>query len=318
MAQHQTRTGPITNAAAPISVEMLSPCLPQEKSHFQAPRFRQGWVSAQTTHTAAPFSIEMVTASVPDRLGRTRPALGQLFIVPDAAPFAFEGIVGTHPDTGRPHRPFRGQSYFPFSDIPAAFSVEMAQGTLVDRRGRTTTTTSGLFGVPDVQAFSIEMVIGSAPDRARLPKLDRRGVQLSQTTHTSATFSVEMSAGSAPPRQRYTAPEHRGWQFWAVEVPVFSMEMVQGSRPDRNRVQLGPKTLQPWSQTTHTAAPFSIEMAIGVRPPQQRKPTQGRVGWLAWVTEVFDATLIRVRRTMFWRTGSRGGSSKIGTPTSVD
>lgn len=199
------------------------------------------------------------------------------------APQSVEMIQGVRPPQHRYRAPFHQGFLAQTPDVPV-FSIEMVAGSKPDRPRiflgpRIPLPVSQT--TPVAAPLSIEMTAGSAPTRNRAFVFPKIGWSVSQTTHDSATFSIEMTQGAAQPRFRYRAPFHQGAQWWTPEVEVFDIASVIGSKPDRHRQRLGPRIGQPVSQTTHTAAPFSIEMVIGSVPLQsrQRNDIRMRSGW---------------------------------------
>lgn len=164
----------------------------------------------------------------------------------------------------------------------------------------------------DAAAFSPEMVQGVTSPRPRLPFSTQHPQPISQTTHVSAPLSVEMSAGWHPDSPRlFLGPKIR-WPFFdsslpaasfsiemvagwkpdtsrapipqlatvvqPVDVPVFSIEMIQGNHPDLPRIFLGPRIPLPIAQTTHTDAPISVEMFAGWHPDMRRIGVSNQTG----------------------------------------
>lgn len=136
--------------------------------------------------------------------------------------------------------------------------------------------------------FSPEMVAGTRPpDRSRdYSPVNKLGWSVSQTTHVAATFQPNMTIGWQPHANRYAKPFPQGTQWWTPEVPVFSIEMIQGSKPDQPRLFLGPRIPLPVSQTTHVAAPFSAEMVAGASPDRNRAFVYPKTGVTWWTPEV--------------------------------
>src|SRR5262245_22500576 len=103
--------------------------------------------------------------------------------------------------------------------------------------------------------FEPSMVEGYQPDRGH--KFVRQlGLQLAQPTHVQAPLSTDMVEGALVDRNRERLQGHYGWQFVAPTVDQFSIEMVEGWRPDAPRLFLAPRLLFPLSQPTHTEAAF--------------------------------------------------------------
>ncbi len=266
MAQYPARTGPIQHDAAAITIDMLQGCRPAERSRLRVSR-------------------------------------SALFSVPEVDPFAIETTFAVRPDRSRAPTPTRGPSFFPWSGTTAPLSPEMFAGVAPDRRPRPTTRLAALFGVPDVAPFAMDSLFAMRPERAR-PMPQRRLAEVfiapdvspftidslfatrpdrgrpflapripqpvSQTSHTAAPQSIEMTVGSTPPTQRYLAPRHDGWQWVTPEVPVFSIEMVLGSHPDKPRVLLGQPAGQPIGET---------DTIIPPPPPPPPADTGATPGW---------------------------------------
>lgn len=231
--QYQVRTGPIQNDAAAITVDMVQGCLPAQQS-------------------------------------RARVSRSALVVPPDVTLFANESVIGCHPDTPRLPRLTRGPSFFPWSGTTATHSPEMFAGSHPDTPNRVTRRFASVFSTPDVEPFSIESVFATRPERPRLQLGPRIGQPLSQPTHTSAPITLDMLQGVTSPTKRYIAPMHDGWQWLTPEVPVFSIEMVIGSHPDRPRVLLGQPAGQPIGETADIIPP---------PPPPPPVDTGATPGW---------------------------------------
>lgn len=238
MAQHQTRTGPITNNAAPFSVEMVQgshpdrPRLPFKTQHPQP--------LSQTTHVQAVFAPNMAQGSHPDR---SRQLLGvriPLPILPPFIPLSQNEWAGYHPD--RPSLLLAPRIPLPWSQtthVQAPFSIDMVAGSHPDFSRVMLATRSGWVAVPpDVIDQPLDF-IGYHPDASR------------------ALFSYKP-----------------GWQVFppevAVIVPDFQLDFI-GYHPDLPVIRLGPRIGLPYSQVNHVSAPFSEEMVVGywpVMPPR--------------------------------------------------
>lgn len=138
---------------------------------------------SQTTHVAAPLSVEMTAGAAPTRnRAFTPPKIGWSVSQP------------TH--------------------VSATFSVEMTAGVTAPRfRYRAPSHQGAQWWTPEVEAFGIEQVQGSRPDRNRQRLGPRLGQPVSQPTHTAAPFSVEMTQGIAVlrTRQRNDIRMRSGW-----------------------------------------------------------------------------------------------------------
>jgi hypothetical protein len=118
----------------------------------------------------------------------------------------------------------------------------------------------GWFVIPiDVQPFAFEAFIGWRPDAPRLFVKPRLGWSDAQLTHVAAPFSVEMVAGVVPPAIRAIFRAKDGWRITPFDV-AFADEMLLSVLPSRSTVDTRPRLGLQISQTTHTAAPFSVEM----------------------------------------------------------
>lgn len=182
-------------------------------------------------------------------------------IANDAAPFGPEMVQGVRSDPAdlRTGGRFRfaarqGLQLSQTTHVPAAFSPEMSQGATLPPRFR-----------------------------ERLPL--RTGLQLAQTTPVAAPISIEMLHGAAPVRFREVRPPRIGWLAQTPDVLNFSVEMTQGTTPDRVRAtvqRLGWSVSQP----TPIDAPASLEMFQGTQPSQPRPPFRVALGWFGWTPEV--------------------------------
>lgn len=296
MAQHARPVGPASqNTAAAVSVEMFQGTLPAPKWNGYSTRTKGGHQVSQTTHVAAPFVPAMIEAARPQtprlpviaRTGSVTP--------PDVTPFQFEMLSHARPHAPRPHRPTKGPSFFPWSGTAAPQFPDMTEGWLPDTNRARPPQRGSITMAPDVPAFSIEMVIGARPDRPRILLGPRIPLPVSQTTHIAAPFSADMVEGWGPDRHRYLAPFHAGGTAQTPDVPVFSIEMILASRPERPRLEASGRaaTRGGWqvSQLTHVAAPFTADMVEGWQPDRQRYSAPLHAG-LQWWPPDFDAFTI--------------------------
>lgn len=267
-----------THIAAPFSMEMAQGARPERS---RAPKPQGGWSDSQTTHVPAPFATDMAVGSHPDQSRAWLPlrvgwATSQLTHVP--AVFSVEMAQGWQPATGRRSSPFTSggifvppavlafafESLFRYAPdsprlflgpridlpgsqqvhIPAAFSLEMVQGSqpLLGRRS-SPYTSGGAFVPPDVIAaiaFAIESIFGSLPSSPRLFRTPRTDLPANQQVHIPALFSVEMAVGSHPDSPRLFSP-HVGWSVsQPTHVPApFSIEMISASAPQARHTQRG-------------------------------------------------------------------------------
>lgn len=272
MSQHQTRTGPITvNDAAPFTSSMTAGYQPDRgvKSRLD---WHRGWFSRE----------------------------------PDIPLGTIESVLCSRPESPRLFRRQRGPSFFPWSGTPAPFSPEMVTGSRPDRN-RQTAPHIGWFSLPIADVFAFEMMIGWQPDRPRTFSGPRTvGWSASVPTFTVAPFSVEMSAGQKPERGRFfrAREPHLGN---VVQIDIFDIAATYGWKPSAPRL-FSTRTHTGWSvsQTTHVAAPITVDMLQGSQPAKNR-------AWLPLRTGLFvlDNTIIIpftavARRWRQWRAGSRG------------
>lgn len=201
----------------------------------------------------------------------------------DAAPFTSSML-----EVSRPDRPVLGK--------PKSVGWSVAQTTHV------------------AAGFSPEMAQGWHSDSPRLFQKPRIGWSVSQTTHDPAPFSPEMVLADRPNLAQLRKPKPFGWFAPHLTFDVFSIEMVTGWHADRPRVFLAPRIPLPVSQTTHTAATFSIEMVLGARPAVKamlRKPF-GQ-GWSQTIPD--DITSVTpVVDPDYWRGRPWRGHPKIAYP----
>lgn len=227
MSQYKAVVEPVANAAAPITVDMLAGNLPA------SPRLRPGPTSGLShqiglpllpvTFDAAPFSIEMTLASRPET---NRVEYGPRIPLPllpvnfDQAPFTTSMVDGNTPARNRERLGVKIPlpTFQPVQN-EAPFSVEMVVGQLPNGRYITKIVRIDQAQTPQVDNFSIEMVLGNAPLRHRQFLAPKIGLPLSQTTHVPAAFSIEMVTGNAP-----TSP--RIWIAPRLGLPVSIFETL--------------------------------------------------------------------------------------------
>lgn len=238
----------------------------------------------------------MVSDARPQRpqLNKPKPAgwhSGQTTHV--AAPFGPEMVSDTRPQRNRQVLPPRSDYDFIPPEM-SLFSVEMVAGVKPDRARFPFAAKAG-WAVSqitfDAAPFSMEMVAGARLDQPRLPFMAKPGWSSSQLTHVAAPFSVEMALGAHPDLPRLPFGAKVGW---SVSQPThtaapLSVEMLAGWHSDTPRLPfMGPKVGWAVSQTTHEAAPFSVEMAAGWQPPSPRLPFAAKAGWLAFFPQPYD------------------------------
>ncbi len=250
MSQYQVRTGPVVNDAAPFSPEMVQGTRDERARHQRLFLSHQiPLPDSQITHVSAPLSVDMSDGWMPDtpRLPFTaKPGLQISQTTHASAPFTPDMIHGSKPDRAR----------FPFVSKPG---LQISQTT------------------PVAAPFSMEMTAGYQPDRARFPFVAKTGLQSSQTTHTDAAFSVEMTAGYGPMSPLFLLGKQ-------TNFPIGDLTIAAADIPSINN-PLSPRLPRLWplgqqiSQTTHVAAPFSVEMTAGWLPDKARLPFVSKPGW---------------------------------------
>lgn len=313
MAQHARPVGPSAQNNAPtVSVEMFQGQRPAPKWNGYSTRTKGGAQLSQTTHVAAPFIPAMIEATRPQEPSVPKFARTTGVAPPDSAPFQFEGMFNGRPHVvPRPHKPSRGPNFFPWSGTPAQDSVDMFDGCAPDKSRAQAPHKGDVFAAPDVVAFTIDSILATRPERARILLGPKIPLPVSQTTQVNAPFTVDMVDGWFPDRQRYTAPFHQGVQWWTPEVVVFDMAAVYGHKPDRPRLEpsgtQGKRAGWSVSQPTHTSAPFSVEMADGWAPDRQRYLSPSHQGQQVWTVEVDAFSIDMV-------IGSRPDTSRAFTP----
>lgn len=83
-------------------------------------------------------------------------------------------------------------------------------------------------------------------------------------------FSPEQADGSSAGMPRPTNRQMPRPFAETQSIIPFSIEMVVGNQPSRNRMRLGPRIPLPLSQTTHVQNAFAIDMVAGNKPAQRR------------------------------------------------
>jgi hypothetical protein len=313
-----------THIDAAFSQEMIAGSKP-DRSRDWLP-VRLGWSTAQLTPAAAAFSVEMVVGLASIAHLPFRAQAGSVAATPDVQIFSVEMVVGSHPDLPRivlaPRIPLpvsqpthvatafspdmaagahpdRNRQVFPASagwsiaqvtQVDAAFSVEMSAGLASVAHLAFKAQAGWLAQTPDIQIFSVDMVVGAKPDRARLFLAPRLPLPVSQTTPVAAAFTPDMVAGWVPLAARGFAV-HPGRVVVPPDVLVFSVEMAIGARPERPRLFLAPKIALPLAQTTPVAAPFGQEMAAGSKPDRNRERLLLRTGVSDSQTSPIEAPL---------------------------
>ncbi len=248
----------VTRARLPKITQLAVPDLPHvlafsfesvlgskldSRNHLTYPQ----WLApiAQPTHVSAAFSTEMAAGAQGVQFPSPRLHLGARIPQP---------LSQTTP-------------------VAAAFSQDMVAGVtapqpriLIPRR----------IAQPDwvfIEPCSFDSVLSSRLDFQSRLRRPQHLAPISQTTHVQAAFSPEMILGSKlDPRTRLHIIQ-RPPQTPLVQDIRFAFESILGSQLDRRGSRFRPAVhLQPLAQTTHVAAPFSIEMARGSAPHTGRQP----------------------------------------------
>jgi len=269
MSQHARPVGPGINDAAPITSSMFVGYQPERNRQVLGPRIP---LPLHIPHVVdAPFTSSMSAGYQPDR-GYKIPQithLGWQSREPDVTSAAIEQTIGYHPDSPLRFPPRRGPSFFPWSGT-TPFSVEQVIGYQPSTHRIIKRQVQGQQILPSVDAFSIEMVVGSHPDRNRAvlgPKID---LPTNPTfVQVFAPVTIDMMVGNKPDRNRAFAPKNQGGTFLTSDQVQFSIDMTQGYHPDRNRAFSYPKTGWSDSQTTFPVQ-MTPDMFAGNRPDSPR------------------------------------------------
>jgi len=254
-----------------FSVEMVIGSRPDQPRIFYAPRFYQP--PSQLTHVQNAFTPDMVRGWSPEQNRQfLAPRFPYGILPPDVAQFSIEMIRGSRPE--KPVILLGARIPQPVSQtthVQNAFTQSMITGESGQRYRQILGQKT--FGAipPDVLLFSIEMVVGSRPERARMYLAPRFQQPPSQLTHVQATYQPNMSQGYQPQRNREYLPVKVAWQAsQTTPVGVNSPEMFAGSHPDKNRAFVYPKTGVRETQHTHVQNAFTPDMVQGSRPDRQR------------------------------------------------
>lgn len=288
MAQHPRPLNPIS-VVVPSSPEMFQGAAPDRPRIRLAPRIPLP--VAQPTHVSAPFSAEMTQGYHPDLPVLGKPAsLGWLWVTPEGELQDPAETRGYHPD--QPVLQLAPRIPLPLAQpTPVTlFSPEMAQGSRPSSPVLRKPPALGWWWLTaEVGSYSVEMGQGSHPDSPRLFVAPRFMQPPAQPTPVAAPFSIEQVVGWRPIRPILGKPLPSGWLWLTPEIVTFSTEQAQGSRPDRPRLFLAPRFQQPPSQVSPVAAPFSPEMAQGVRwwPPPT---TPSRAGFVILIAPITGPT----------------------------
>lgn len=270
------QTAQTTHVQATFSVEMIQGSVPAQARNFTRPRV--GWSDSQVSPVAAPFSVDMTLAARPDRPRPYLPSMPGLPATPDVPVFSSEMVIGWHADQPRlfSTRNHLGQQVFPVTHVPAPFGLEMLEASrpfaprifVPAKQGWSTAQLTHV-----AAPFSQEMITALRPETARLFRA--RFPHLPENVFID-TFSIEMVAGWHPDSPRLfiaRAPHLPN----VVQIFVFSSEMTVGWKPDQPRL-FDTRNRRGWqvTQTTHGAAPFSVEMVQGATPPRLIKLIQNQ------------------------------------------
>jgi hypothetical protein len=228
MAQLGASLAQPTHVQAGFSVEMgQGQHADRSRPIFTAPA---GWSISQPTFIVQ-MTPEMFAGSLPDRprilLGAKIP-LPASQTTPVAAPFTPDMVLGSHPDQPRPYiAPKWGFSVSQVSPTNAPLSPEMTTGWWPLTSRGFAVHPSPVAIPPDVTLFSIEMVLGSRPDRPRIYLAPRIPLPLSQTTPIAAPFTVDMIVGSHPDLPRGFSFRHAMTGPWVYLEAIFGIGAAQ-------------------------------------------------------------------------------------------
>lgn len=264
----------------PFSMEMVygwKPESPRLEASGKAAT-RGGWQVSQTTHVQAPITADSI--------------------------FIYAGVPRLEANGKQPAR--GGWHVSQPTHVNAAFTPDMVEGWWPDRNRYGAPFHQGQSAyTPEVLDFSIDMIMASRPERPRLFLAPRIPLPVSQTTHVSAPFTYDMVDGWLPERHRYSAPFHQGTVAQTPEIPVFSIEMVVGYKPDRPRLEASGKfpLRNGWSvsQPTHVSAPFTYDMVDGWMPERHRYTSPLHTGSAWWPPDVDPFSIEMVKG---WRPDS--------------
>lgn len=300
----RSNVGWVTPDLREFSNEMVYGWHPDSPSLFLPPRIPLPL--SQTTHVENAFTVDQIQGAKPDRYRQLLPPRSSYaFIAPDVFAFSVEMVQGSRPDSPRlflaPRIPL---PWSQTTHVQNAFSPDMVAGWRPDKQGysdlrvrtgafsqmidvpftpeyiqgwhpdsplRFKSNQLAFVAPPDVQLFSVEMVIGSRPDQPRLFYAPRFYQSPSQLTHVQNAFTLDMVRGWSPDRNRELLPPRSPYAFVPPDVFAFSIEMIRGSRPDRPVLLLGAKIPQPVSQTTHVQSAFTQSMITGERGQRFRQ-----------------------------------------------
>lgn len=300
MAQYQGRTGPIANDASAVTPDMLRGCAPVERS--RAPRSFQ-----RSTIALAP-DVPIVSE---EPLFHTRPisprSLGvrtfqrsSLTVPPDIAASAEPWIYSARPTVSpRLNRvnAFQWNSFtIPPEVIPFADAMFFHRRPEESRALRVRTFQRSTVTVPpDDVSFADAMLWQARPASAR-PHRPSKGPSFFPFSGTCAAHSPDMFRGVTSDTSRAEPPQ-RSQIVAAPDVPVFSIEMVVGSRPHSPRIQLAARIPLSLSQTTHVTAPLTADMVAGWMPDRQRYVAPFHNGARWWTPETLDFSIEMILAT---------------------
>jgi hypothetical protein len=217
-------------------------------------------------------------------------------------------VQGYQPARGHRHVRQLGWNIAQPTHVQAAFTPDMVQGSKPEKNRERLQLRVGWQQFPfDLQQFDSAMVQGWHPDEPRL-FFAPRGIPLADTAHTpvQAPFTVDMIEGSRPDQSRAWLPLRLGWSSAQTTFLVqMTPDMFAGHHLDTPRLFLAPRIPLPTSQLTHVAAPFTPDMAEGSQPDRSREFNRPKLGWS-------DAQLtFQVQMTPEMWTGSRPDSPRL-------
>jgi hypothetical protein len=258
--QFQARTGPIQNNAASFSPEMAQGSAPHKSRASSGPR-----IGLPSFIDVPTFAFESILGSRLDsRNHLTYPQHVPTKIYPhQAAAFSTEMAAGVQGQTWPSPRILLGpkipQPIAQTTHVDAAFSAEMVAGVTVPKPRITVGRQIGPPLFIYVDAFAFDSVLASQLDARNHLTRPQHVPPLAQTTHVAAAFSQDMVAGWQPGQPRVLRPRQIGLPEWAF-VQTFAFESVLDICLDSRNHLTRPHHLPAIYQSTHTAAPFSIEM----------------------------------------------------------
>jgi hypothetical protein len=292
--QYQVRTGPIQNDAAVFSLAMTQGSAPHRSRASQGPR-----IGLPSFVDVPSFAFESILASRLDgRNHLTKAYQAQPIPYPHlAAGFSPEMAAGAQGQTWPSPRILLGPKIpLPTAQpthVSAPLDQPMVQGYIPRKprisAGRQIGLPVSVLGID----FQFESIFASQLDARNHLTKPQHWNALFQSTHTDAPFQSVMVDGVTAPRARILRPLDIGLPQWAF-VQAFSFDSVLASQIDQKARLTRPQHLQPFSQLTHTPAPFSMEMVSQVLDlrSRQTKPRQSSEPDLIFVGAFpFDSVL---------------------------